>query len=168
MFREAGRALEGRGARRSTHDLVPHAGSNRPTRGRSPGGIPRAEYEPSATAPPRNEARVARPPHGIRHFAPGERRRVAVVVARPDRARGRGRPVAGPRRRGVLLPPHVDASGLAEYAPLRARAVARLSLLLRACDVGRGDISPATFAAHQSRCRFRDARLPNPDSVRGT
>ena len=68
-------------------------------------------------------------------------RRLGRTVERPDRAGRRGRALAGPCRRRLLLSEHISARGIARVdLDLRLGDLARLSLLLRPCDVGHRDV----------------------------
>ncbi len=127
------------------------------------------EHRPERPTPPaRPSGDPPRRTRAGRRFRQGsgwQSSRLEGAMERQDPTR-RGRPsLAGHGRCGVFLPEQFGASVLAGVDfDLRIGDLARLSLLLRARDVGRGDIrrSPAFAAATRGSREHTGLPLPKP------
>src|SRR5690349_23137628 len=138
-----------------------------PTAHGASGDIARALGGACSAAPPGDSPRRIEPATRVRVATRTEPRRVARAVEGSSRA-GRRRPaMATTCRRGVLLPELVRPPVVAcERPPVRARAVARIPLLLRARDVGRRDLHPPLAPLEPARCGASDPGLPKLASRR--
>ena len=134
-----------------------------PSNGGRAGPVARSAGRGGGTA--RRAGREAR----FRRLAAREPSRLGRAVAGTDRAGWGGSPLAGDHGCERLLPPQLDPLRIAgQHVTVRARVLADLSLLPRACDVGHRDVHGAAAAPARAPCGPRPAGLSLSAPERGT